>query len=296
MKQTFKKILALTIFISLLCLNACQTEEEITKSSENINQSKDYYFKKLKKEEISKNEKVFSKLLNIENKIYQNKNSKTIYNPTYDFFINKDDANYIEIGNYNSYTFSIFRSDNSNAFENLLLTLNNEGEYDAFIIKYGFTENEYLSIDSQGISKSTTLFTPIDFDASTFINAKCDEPVISCTYTYVWGVVEAHEGDLTGGPLWEYGWILDSSSCSFSWSCGGGDEGGDDNYVYIPPTESGSGGSGGMVYVPNPINYEALRTKNFIRDLQTNHINEYNWLINQPEEIQNSILNILKTV
>ncbi|MCO6176487.1 hypothetical protein NHF50_15665, partial [Flavobacterium sp. NRK F10] len=72
-------------------------------------------------------------------------------------------------------------------------------------------------------------FYLLDLDPALYTNpdAKMEAPHYEyvCTDNYVWGVVEYHEGDLTGGPLYEYGWIYQGASCTMVYVEGGGGTG-----------------------------------------------------------------------
>ena len=69
-----------------------------------------------------------------------------MYIEEYDFTISTDAVNYLETedGIYHSYTFRVIRTINNGLKENLLFSLNEEGNYDSFLITYNLTTQEQI--------------------------------------------------------------------------------------------------------------------------------------------------------
>ncbi len=162
-----------------------------------------------------------------------------------------------------------------------MLSLNEDGEYDAFIVTYGFTKQEYLNMDTNTLTSRITKYVPINFDTSVFNSNELSKMVAeySCLelWSYEYGWSEGH-GDLHGaGCNSSCGdWVLSSSECGWiayddgsnndgpsgggdvsngDVTSGGGDSsnptgGSDSNY---DPTDSnihGNGSNGSLSSVP----------------------------------------------
>ncbi|WP_156113380.1 hypothetical protein [Wocania ichthyoenteri] len=253
MKFYLKNTLKLGILffgISLMLIN-CQKESvelpqdgsEITVKIIGFNkvQSNDKALNKLKKVSSKNN----SKTSNINRDIF--------YNAEYGFSINTDYVKYIEKEDYHSYNFSILRDNpNTNKLENLLLSLNSDGGYNAYIVTYGFTKEEFRNevfnnLDTDLLSSRTTQYQLIDFDSS-FLNKGSKSQTSSAKGGCVeeWVVVEidpGDEGELVGAGNEEdpeFMWVLKSSYCSpgGGGATSGGDGGGG-------PSGPGGGSSSG---------------------------------------------------
>ncbi|REE06935.1 hypothetical protein DFQ09_1263 [Winogradskyella pacifica] len=89
--------------------------------------------------------------------------ARDVYNAELDFTIDTDVANYIEYGAYHSYTFPVYRTTDNGLIENLLLSLQNDGNYKAYLITYNLTEQEKeqiqngITIDLEGKIETTVL-------------------------------------------------------------------------------------------------------------------------------------------
>ncbi|MDC9723663.1 MAG: hypothetical protein PSN34_12950 [Urechidicola sp.] len=168
----FKPYLVL-ICLSLLLFN-CDTDEVIEESvleetqEDNIS---NISIKTIDFNEISTNNKVLEKIEYIKGRNDKyNTLSREIHNEEYEFSFNTDYVKYIEYGDYHSYSFPLTREAPENDhLENLFLSLNIDGEYDAFIVKYDFSAEELISLTEEELNSGTTQYTPIDFDSS-FLN------------------------------------------------------------------------------------------------------------------------------
>lgn len=72
--------------------------------------------------------------------------STETYNSEMNFTIDTDVINYMEYGAYHSYTFPITRTIDSGLVENLLLSLQSDGNYLAYLVSYDLTDQEKLKI------------------------------------------------------------------------------------------------------------------------------------------------------
>ena len=150
------------------------------------------------------------------------------------FYIPMNYVNYMENENYHSYTFDIIRyNPQDNHLENLLLSVNIDGGYDAFIVKYESEETENI----------TATLTPIDFDSDTLFGRQSSRRYLYYECNTVWDppctLSGTHNSNCsTGEMVTECAWV------EFS---GGGGVGDDD-------TSSGGDGSEGGGGVPSDPN------------------------------------------
>lgn len=194
-----------------------------------------------------------------------------IYNSDYGFSINTDFVKYVENGNYHSYNFMMTRDNPiDDKLENLVLSLNDAGGYNAYILKYDFTPQEFENLKLDSLKAKTTEYTRINFDPSflegeTLVSNRVQENSL-CIEIWTYVPASPHDGDLHGADCTcsgsSGGWVLSSSEC-------GGNSGGDvTNHDSHPgnngggsnPTSGGGGstsggGDGGIITAPNMKNH-----------------------------------------
>lgn len=88
------------------------------------------------------------------------------YNEDLGFYIDTSEANYLELEDYHSYSFSIYRSSSSATMENLMLSLKADGDYKAIIVSYDITNEELNTLNNNefiDLEGKITL-TSIDFE------------------------------------------------------------------------------------------------------------------------------------
>lgn len=76
--------------------------------------------------------------------------NREVYNPELDFTVDTDVANYFEYGAYHSYTFPVHRESDNGLIENLLLSLQLDGSYLAYLVSYDLTEEEVAQMQNDG--------------------------------------------------------------------------------------------------------------------------------------------------
>ena len=129
--------------------------------------------------------------------------------------------------------------------ENLLLSLKKNGEYDAYLITYGFTKEEFDNMDITQLKNRETRFQRIDFDTSFLSKGSTSRTISSkggCIETWVVVERDPDEGELVGADDMHDSYfelVLESRHCSTWGSSGstGGNAGG--------PSGPGGGSSGG---------------------------------------------------
>lgn len=271
MKNKLKKSLKATIlfiFILLLMTN-CEQNSLIEANQNSLisNQQSRFKVTVLNNEKIKSNNKIVQKLISIDLKNKKKSNStfsKEIYNKL-GFTINTDNVNYMEDTQtgIHSYSFQIFRdSIKTPNLENLLIQSNSKGGYDAYIIQYGFTSEEYANLNANSIKNYKTSIYSIDFDTSTFKNGMFSKMAYGCTETWEWAMIDdGDRGELVGAgneEPFEEGWVLTGISCGYS-DDGTGNSGGQ---TTNPTNTSGGGGTSAVIAAPNTVPYTS-QLKNF---------------------------------
>ncbi len=219
---------------------------------------------------ISQNKALSEKLNSIMSK-GGSKNSdvqaREIYNPELDFIIDTDVANYIEYGAYHSFTFPIFRVIENGLTENLLLSLQNDGTYLAYLISYDLTEEEKELIRNNELIDYSDKTTYTILQDQNWVNTNFSNRVDSSgcldidTYTTSYcedidGNRMRDNGDLDNGCYQNYTTetvtliIIDTDCMSTGGGSGGGintgggiDSGG--NYDGSSPIGGGDGSNSG---------------------------------------------------
>ena len=220
------------------------SEEIIEEPSMNIGMN----ISKITTVEINQNQTLISKLSNLKditNKQESTTAQRTVDSALYGFSFDTDHATYIESsdGNYHSYTFQIVREEENGLFENLLVTLNEEGTYDLFIISYDLTESElaHLLVENTIDLTDKVLITPIE-----------DESIIDTVFSRVQGatcvsvlVEYCLEGNHVGG--YDGGSPCPAYTSSSSYDCNWGGSGGDNSNSGdgSDGSQNGSGGGSG---------------------------------------------------
>jgi hypothetical protein len=152
-KQKLKNFLKLGILlfgISLFVV-ACQKDDDLKTTGQHLEKT-NLKINTISSKEIISNDKLTSKLQKFSNtkttKDNENSQNREVYNTVYDFYIDTDIAKYIETETGHSYTFPVYRNVQNNLTENLLLALQEDGSYKAFLIAYNFTEEQKTQIDN----------------------------------------------------------------------------------------------------------------------------------------------------
>lgn len=288
MKNKLKKLfrLGFALFAISLLLTNCEneTQEEIQTES----QEPTLILKQYSKQDIEKNQKLVSRLSEFNDKLTKNKSEKisarTVYNSEYDFTINTNLANYIENGDYHSYTFPLVQDDDEK-MTNVLFELNDQGEYDAFLVKYDYTANEFNTLDLTSLSLQTSM-EPIDLEFDS-LTARTYRAYI-CIYSYERhcsdGWVNGSGGNLVGADNNNEGcyWVLVAEHCeSVLYYDEDYVEYHNNNTATVTISGTNYGGTSGGSHtspMPSPFNAEELMEINVVKsELELNHP-ERNWI------------------
>lgn len=202
MKNTVQNIsLVLIIFLTLF-LSSCQVEENIVV---NETKSSSYNIKSISEREIETNFKIVERL----KKFTSQKNTLTGKNIAFNdlgIIIQTDNANYIENGNYHSYTFSTLQTDTEN-IKNVLFSLNEKGEYDAYVVEYQYNKLELVNFTNNYKPGPATI-KPIDLSINSLTSKYASLWICKYDYELV------SSGDLVGADNVTFTWVLVASSCS----------------------------------------------------------------------------------
>nr|WP_294932781.1 AHH domain-containing protein [uncultured Flavobacterium sp.] len=202
MKNTVQNIsLVLIIFLTLF-LSSCQVEENILA---NEAKSSSYKIKSISDREIETNSRIVEKL----KKFTSKKNTLTEKNIAFNdlgIIIQTDNANYIENGNYHSYTFATLQTDTEN-IKNVLFSLNEKGEYDAYLVEYQYNKLELVNFTNNYKPGPATI-KPIDLSINSLTSKYASLWICKYDYELV------STGDLVGAENVMSSWVLVASSCS----------------------------------------------------------------------------------
>lgn len=244
MKNNFKNYLKLGILlfgISIFII-ACQKENII--ENEIIEQTNtDYKVKTIYQNTISQNPIISEQLIQFNQENTNGNLQRQVSSATNDFTVDTETATFIEYSNYHSYTFAVQRDIENGLIENLLLSLQADGNYRAVLIAYDLTEDEKLDVIN-GLPldySDKTTFTLIDDEmlttnllsrnTSSNSNDCYDEIVIipsqNCSTGHPYGSGCPWEGtDHPGAPQPPVTILVITDDCF--WSSGSGDDGNGD--------------------------------------------------------------------
>lgn len=202
---------------SILFLGLLSLTTNCTKDNEVIDiptqQENGIIIKQLNFKELSLETKVIEKIQKIKQLKKTNlagKSSK--YIAEYDFYIDLKNAKTVETANYKTYNFLIQRDNpTDDKLENLFLRLNQEGEYDAYILKYDFSAEELEHLNTEDLNNRITEYTPIDIELTI-------EDTNNISSKYICGEVWEYKsctmsGNHGDGSECIPGWVLVSSEC-----------------------------------------------------------------------------------
>lgn len=241
MKIKTKSLLSLSkiILLSLtMFFVGCEKEknEEVTSTGFSV--------KDITAKEIQANN-ILNRKLSAFNK-NQNISSKDVYSFKYDFTVDTSIAKYVESNydNYHSYTFPIKREVPNEYLENLLVSLQSDGTYRMFLLKYeqNLEESENKEVFEEG--EKTTILTDnvvvevIEDDnlTDTIFSRGCNME-IQCVVPCRYGICHTDEDCVAEGALY-----------NVSVSCGGGGGSNDPNSgttLGNPSDVNGGGSSSG---------------------------------------------------
>jgi hypothetical protein len=189
MSNYFKlRIVLLGIFLTL---TNCQKDDDFKTLEKQIENTSRFNVSKIGASKIKQNKKLTEKLRVLQEKISTNKTNiqnKTVFSYDYGFSINTNQVTYIESfdGNYHSYTFPVFRNQDTTLIENLVLSLKEDGNYKAVIATYDLSQQEKEDIKNNLFVDLSNKLTIIEIEDETLVDdifSKATEDEIIVTVT-----------------------------------------------------------------------------------------------------------------
>lgn len=252
--------LKFTALLVLLLMFNCQKDDTVEEPTQNINQSR-YYVKIVNKDFFENNSDLTRKLAILNPKPKGNIDSNSglnreIYNEEYGFTIETDYVKYVEdfeTGSH-SYSFPLTRDiPEDDKLENLVFQSNDLGTYDAFIVKYGFTKEEYEFLEIEQLENLSTKYSSIVFDDIDLPDKDSERISLQFVCIEVWVEVNNtsnDNGNLDGStPVFTDIWVLEGMDCEWQTTGGGDGNGGNDGPPppgdYNDNTTNGTNTTGG---------------------------------------------------
>lgn len=173
MKQILKLSYKVAIVFVIIFFTGCEIQEDI------ISNTNEFKVSRINYKEFEAKKNIFGKILMSNEK--QKKSTadlgRVIFDSINNFFIDTDEIIFIERNSYNSFTFPIHRKDyDKNVVENLIYSLNSNGDYDTFISKYELTDyDRYLLSKDQYVDVlNKSLFKKINAINVDFLTNRID--------------------------------------------------------------------------------------------------------------------------
>lgn len=219
MRTKFKfLIVSITMLFFFTSCNEDLYENQIPQTESKFN------IRKLNHSEIYKNNKVAQKLGQIQKFKSKLANSRVVYDPIYDFFINTDEALYIADGVSESFTFPIYRASETTVLENLVIHVE-ENQILTYLVDYGHPLNELQNMTQQQLEQNVVKHYLIDFNTSNVLSNRVAMAQYVCFQSYVWDPsIPCNEGELVGAGQGIYcgGWVVQSSYCQWVYDTSNG--------------------------------------------------------------------------
>lgn len=229
------KIGILTFGVALFFLTSCETDNE----SIQTNQEQQFSIKEVAFTEFNTNSRLLDKISSIERTPKNKTNTASRTNsPDEAYDINTNHAIYIENsdGTHHTYTFAVNSQDESPELENIVLSLQEDGSYKAYLTKYNLTEQELADLDNGlelNVSEESTSITEVSYDQVNFMSR------MGCSFELVTIEVE-HACTIDG--CWDPQYTTIEYINVWVEVCSGGGGGGSGDGS---GTGTGSGGGGG---------------------------------------------------
>ncbi len=277
-KLGFLLILAFTTFFS-----SCEKdlyEEAIIRSDKGLK------IRKISLNDVSRsvNPELYKRIDQL--KIKQEKiHARLVYDSINNFYYDDENGKVIEdeLG-VKSYTFPVYRENSDGKIENVLFSKNQNGEFEVFLVKYSFTDEQLKFLSQYEISQQTAVYT----------NITANKTIELCIEFWEWISYPINEGELTGNFGYTGEWILKKKICE---DYNEYLDPGLGNTTGVEPVDSGSGDGGGIgnaYTTPVPVvitHEEALRRKFFVQQILTN--SQETFFNSLSSDIKNSIFQYL---
>lgn len=224
---------------------SCEFDDYLN-HNDNSEQGQKAHFKieKIKFETFSKNTRLIRKLDNNKLILKSVKNNKIISASDNSFYINTDYATYIEEENgLHSYTFYINRNIENVYLENLVISLEEDGSYKSYIVRYNISGQEFQDMKNNIYVETNNRVSLEIINDDNFINGLSNKiiytPCVTGTNKY-WKCSHGVAGHMAGNPgpprctADSFSYVID-----VQWGLCASDDGSDDGI-----SSGGDGGSG----------------------------------------------------
>jgi hypothetical protein len=231
MKQKLKSILRVIALCLILLLSSC--EKDLYENT--ISENHQIILKKvsLRDSYLKSNLELFKCVDKLQNKKIDSQ-AKLISDNENGFYFDDQNGIYIENGKTKSYTFPIYRANSDGKIENLVFSLNKSGNYDAYTVKYDFSEEEFRYLTKQELKQKQVKYTPISYTPTSTtgrIGVMCTENWTGVTTSLYGNCTQTHSNNETCTPMTTTTWVLTSTDC---YSTDGGDPGDLNNISTTP--------------------------------------------------------------
>lgn len=133
----------------------------------------------------------------------QNIQGRLVYNEEYRLYIDDENGVFIEKEGYRSYTFRIERPESDGKLENIVFVGNSNEEFDARIVVYDITYEEFETLGEEEIMDRAVEYFSYDSYQAEML------PGLDCTETWSYEVVSNNNGEvIPNTPLFTYAWVL----------------------------------------------------------------------------------------
>jgi hypothetical protein len=231
MEQKLKSILRVIALCLILLLSSC--EKDLYENA--ISENHQIILKKisLRDSYLKSNLELFKCVDKLQNKKIDSQ-AKLISDNENGFYFDDQNGIYIENGKTKSYTFPIYRANSDDKIENLVFSLNKSGNYDAYTVKYDFSEEEFRYLTKQELKQKQVKYTPISYTPTSTtgrIGVMCTENWTGVTTSLYGNCTQTHSNNETCTPMTTTTWVLTSTDC---YSTDGGDPGDLNNISTTP--------------------------------------------------------------
>ena len=266
MKQISKKISKFLLLGSIFVILSCEVQEKYNESNTN---------QKIIVEDFSLRSilgKTNSKLLEVANKVKSLKtkasNSKIVYNADFDFYMEDEHGKHVVVNGKDSYTFEITRPTGDQKVENIIFNEKVDGSFDSYILKYGYTKDEFSTLSYDVLKDRELNYTQLDIQTNRW-SPICIETFTFTTDDYYYSVdLSSGNGGVGGGTRVTIGMVCTNMGDSFdNGHYTGGNGNGNTGYNNNNSNPTGSnpqGGGNGVLTTPVVVANPCKKVKNQI--------------------------------
>lgn len=160
MNTKIKLLFKFLLIISLITFSSC--EKDLYEDA--LKQKNEIVIKRVSLKELSKaeNPKLFEKIDKVKIKL-RNELGRIVYDSINDFYFDDENGKEIVLENgKKTFTFSIISREGDEKIENILFEENEINEYDAYRVKYNFTEEDLKNLSQQELSQQQITYTALE--------------------------------------------------------------------------------------------------------------------------------------